>query len=91
MVYNCLHDTAPNEIAALLLFTDPLRTKMFRQCTRQNKYGSRAFFFVGPKLWDMPPKDIQSVDNTDDIKRALKIFLARNGESLIYMMKTAHR
>ena len=64
---------------------------MFKQCTHQNKHGSIAFSFVWPKLWNMFAKDIQSVDNTDDIKRALKIFLARNGESLIYMMKTAHR
>ena len=63
-------------------------TKVFKQSTHQNKYGSRAFSFVGPKLWNMLPRDIQAVDNSDDFKRALKTFLMRNGEKFISMMKT---
>ena len=88
IVHNCLHGTAPNEIVSLLLSTDSCRTKMFKQSTHQNKYGSRAFSFVGPKLWNMLPRDIQAVDNSDDFKRALKTFLMRNGEKFISMMKT---
>ena len=61
---------------------------MFKQFTHQNKYGSRAFSFVRPKLWNMLPRDIQSVDDTHDFKKALKTFLMRNGEKFISMMKT---
>ena len=61
---------------------------MFEQCTHKNKFGKRASPFVGPKLWNMLPRNIQAVDNSDDFKRALKTFLMRNGEKFISMMKT---
>ena len=62
---------------------------MFKQPTHRNKYGCRAFSFVGPKLWNMLPSDIRVIDNTEDFKKALKTFLIRNGEKVLYMLKTA--
>ena len=89
IVHNCLHGKSPNEITALLSSTDSCRTNMLKQPTHRNKYGCRAFSFVGPKLWNMLPSDIRVIDNTEDFKRALKTFLIRNGEHFLYMLKTA--
>ena len=89
IVHNCLHGKSPNEITALLSSTDSCRTNMLKQPTHRNKYGCRAFSFVGPKLWNMIPNDIRSIDNTEDFKKALKTFLIRNGDQFLYMLKTA--
>ena len=68
---------------------DSCRTNMFKLPIHCNKYGCRVFSFVGPKLWNMLPSDVQVIDNTEDFKKALKTFLIRNGEHFLYMLKTA--
>ena len=80
IVHNCLHDNAPNELIGLLQYVDSERTMNLRESNYCNKYGARAFSHVGPKLWNLLPKSIRDVHETENFKKALKSFLMVRGE-----------
>ena len=79
IVHNCLHNTAPVEIMQLLQYGDSIRTKNSREIKCCNKYGVRAFSYVGPKMWNVLPKSIRDIEKTVDFKKALKTFLITRG------------
>ena len=56
------------------------RTMKLQETEYHNKYGRRAFSHVGPKLWNLLPKDIRDVADTDKFKKDLKSFLLLRGE-----------
>ena len=78
--HNCLHQQAPNEVISMLQYSDSERTMKLRESKYLNKYGVRAFSHVAPKLWNLLPRDIRDVHETDAFKKALKSFFMIRGE-----------
>ena len=87
IVHNCLHQRAPNELIELLQYVDSERTMNLRESKCSNKYGVKAFSHVGPKLWNLLPRNIRDVHETDDFKKALKSFLMVRGEEFLLWTK----
>ena len=80
IVHNCLQGKAPHEISQMIIYGDSSRTMKLQETEYHNKYGRRAFSHVGPKLWNLLPKDIRDVADTDKFKKDLKSFLLLRGE-----------
>ena len=80
IVHNCLLGNAPVEIREIIQYGDSSRTMNLQETRFHNKYGCRAFSHVGPKLWNLLPKEIRDVVDTDKFKTALKSFLMLRGE-----------
>ena len=80
IVHNCLHHTAPKEILSMLHFGESARTLKLQETRYENKYGVRAFSHVAPKLWNLLPKNIRDVSDTDRFKTLLKSFLLIRGD-----------
>ena len=87
IVHNCLHGNAPNELIDMLHYADSERTMNLCESDFKNKYGNRAFSHVGPKLWNLLPRNIRDVHETDDFKKALKSFLMIRGEEFLSWIK----
>ena len=87
IVHNCLHQKAPNEVISMLQYSDSERTMNLRESEYSNKYGVRAFSHVAPKLWNLLPRNIRDVHETDDFKKALKSFLMIRGEEFCSWIK----
>ena len=83
IVHNCLHHTAPKEILSLLQYGESSRTLKLLETRYENKYGSRAFSHVAPKLWNLLPKNIRDVNDTDNFKTSLKSFLLIRGDEYL--------
>ena len=83
IVHNCLHHTAPKEILSLLQYGESSRTLKLMESRYENKYGSRAFSHVAPKLWNLLPKIIRDDTDTDSFKKSLKSFLLIRGEEFL--------
>ena len=64
----------------MTIHSDSARTMKLQENEYRNKNGRWAFSPVGPKLWNLLPKDIQDVDDTDKFKKDLKSFLLLRGE-----------
>ena len=86
IVHNCIHDRAPNEIIALLQYTDSSRTMNPRETMCSNKYGLKAFSHVGPKMWNLLPRTVRDVPDTLNFKKALKPFLMIRGEEYCHWL-----
>ena len=71
----------------MLQYSDSERTMNLRESEYSNKYGVRAFSHVAPKLWNLLPRNIRDVHETDDFKKALKSFLMMRGEEFCSWIK----
>ena len=80
ITHNCLHHDAPKEISSMLHYGESARTLKLLETRYENKYGGRAFSHVAPKLWNLLPKSIRDVTDTDKFKTALKSFLMIKGD-----------
>ena len=54
--HNCLNQNSPKEIMSMLQYDDSERTMKLQETKYSNRYGSRAFSHVAPKLWNLLPK-----------------------------------
>ena len=80
ITHNCLHHNAPKEISSMLNYGESARTLKLQETRYENKYGGRAFSHVAPKLWNLLPKSIRDITETDKFKTGLKSFLMIRGE-----------
>ena len=80
IVHNCLKQNAPKEIMSLIEPGDSNRTLHLKQTRTMTKYGDRAFSHMGPKLWNMLPMRIRTVEETECFKTKLKSFLLLHGD-----------
>ena len=80
IVHNCLLGKAPEEIQQMIHYGDSSRTMNLQETKFHNKYGCRAFSHVGPKLWNLLPRDVRDVVDTNNFKKSLKSFLMLRGE-----------
>ena len=80
ITHNCLQQNAPKEIRSLLQYGDSERTLRLQETRYENKYGGRAFSHVAPKLWNLLPKSIRIVSETEKFKSLLKSFLMTRGD-----------
>ena len=88
IVFNCIHGNAPKEVAALLVANDSERSTKLKQIKCRGKYGSRAFSFVGPRLWNMLPRYVYETEDVDVFKKNLKTYLMKNGEEFLYHLRS---
>ena len=80
ITHNCLHHEAPKEISSMFSFGESGRTLKLQETRYENKYGGRAFSHVAPKLWNLLPKSMRDITETDKFKTTLKSFLMIRGE-----------
>ena len=80
ITHNCLNQKAPKPIISMLNYGDSKRTLKLQETKYENRYGCRAFCHVAPKLWNLLPKNIREVKDTDRFKTLLKSFLMTRGE-----------
>ena len=80
IVHNCLLGKAPEEIVQMIQYGDSSRTMNLQVTRFHNKYGCRAFSHIGPKLWNLLPKDVRDVVDTTMFNKNLKAFLMLRGE-----------
>ena len=64
----------------MIKYGDSSRTMKLHETEYHNKYGRRAFSHVGPKLWNLLPKDIRNEADTIKFKKDLKSFLMLRSE-----------
>ena len=83
IVHNCLHDKAPNEVSALIKYSESERTMKLSETRANNGYGNRAFSHMAPKLWNLLPSDIRSEHSTQKFKKMLKSFLITRGNEFL--------
>jgi hypothetical protein len=84
LVFKAQHEAAPIYLSELLKpysTSRTLRSKdhcyLSQPKTRSKKYGDRAFYACGPKLWNHLPTDIKMSENVDSFKCALKTYFFR--------------
>ena len=76
VVHNCLHNNAPNEVAALLRYSDSERTMNLQEPrVLRGRYGDRAFSRAAPKMWNLLPDYVRDKHDTIQFKKQLKSFL----------------
>ena len=80
VIHNCIHNRAPNEIMSLLKYAESGRTMNLREVKSSNKYGSKAFSRVGPKMWNLLPRTVRDIMDTAEFKKTLKTFLMTRGD-----------
>ena len=80
ITHNCLNQNAPKEIMSMLNYGESVRTMKLQETSFKNKYGERAFSHVAPKLWNLLPKEIREMKDTDKFKTMLKSFLMIRGD-----------
>ena len=86
-MYCCLHDKAPEDVAALISYAQSQRTMNLRETRVNNSYGERAFSHIGPKLWNLLPQEITEEHELLKFKQKLKTFLMTRGEEFIEWTK----
>ena len=86
IVYNCIHNRAPNEIMSLLQYADSDRTMNLREVRSSSKYGGKAFSRVGPKMWNLLPRTVRDVVDALEFKKALKSFLMTRGDEYCHWL-----
>ena len=81
LVYKCLHGRGPAYLASMLEWYQPPRALRsaaeFRLSPRpfNKKYGERAFYVAGPRLWNELPLPIKKSPSVESFKKALKTYL----------------
>ena len=83
IVHNCLHDKAPNAVAAMIQYSESERTMKLKETGYRNSYGARAFTHCAPKLWNLLPEHIRNHHDTLEFKKKLKSFLLIRGDEFI--------
>ena len=87
LVYCCLHDRAPEDVAALITYAHSDRSTKLQVTRVNNSYGERAFSHIGPKLWNLLPKEISEEHDLTEFKQKLKSFLLTRGEEFVEKCK----
>jgi hypothetical protein len=87
IVYNCLHGNAPQDISAMIKYSNSQRTMKLQETRTMNTYGDRAFSHVGPKLWNLLPDEISGEHNILEFKKKLKSFLLTRGDEFVEWTK----
>ena len=87
VVYNCLHEKAPPDVAALISHSQSQRTQKLNETRALTGYGDRAFSHVGPKLWNLLPITIREEHDVIEFKKKIKSFLMTRGEEFIMWTK----
>lgn len=80
VIHNCIHNRAPNEIMSLLKYAEPGGTMNLREVKSFNKYDSKAFSRVGPKMWNLLPRTVRDAADTAEFKKTLTTFLMTRGD-----------
>ena len=70
-VFKCIHGLAPSYLSELLVVKHHQDLSLCVPRTLTS-YGDRAFYCVGPKLWNSLPIDIRMVNSLDCLKVKLK-------------------
>ena len=83
IVYKCLHDEAPPDVAAMISYAQSKRTMKLQETRAWNSYGDRAFSHVAPKLWNLLPSSIQQEHDQIQFKKKVKSFLMTRGEEFV--------
>ena len=83
IVHKCLHLQAP--LNQLFTYAEADRGMKLRETRVKSKFGDRSFSHIGPKLWNLLPKEIRYEHNTVIFKKVLKSFLITKGT--VFMQK----
>jgi hypothetical protein len=83
LMYKCINGSAPNYLSDNITHADTVHDHITRHSDRGNlylplphtEYFKKSFQYVGPKLWNDIPPNIQNADNLYLFKRQLKHFL----------------
>ena len=87
MVYKCLHQKAPPDVAAMICYAQSERTMKLKETRALSSYGDRAFSHVAPKLWNILPVVIRLEHDQIEFKTKLKSFLMTRGDEYISWSK----
>ena len=87
IVYKCLHNKAPEDVSALVSYSQHQRNRKLQETRSNSSYGDRAFSHVGPKLWNLLPKSVCEEDDLVEFKKKLKSFLITRGDDFIEWAK----
>ena len=87
IVHNCLHDKAPEDVSALVSYSQHQRNRKLRETRSNSSYGDRAFSHVAPKLWNLLPKNVCEEDDVVEFKKKLKSFLMTRGDEFVEWAK----
>ena len=87
IVHNCLHNKAPEDVSALVSYSQQQRNRKLVETRSHSSYGDRAFSHVGPKLWNLLPKSVCEEDDLVEFKKKLKSFLMTRGEEFVEWAK----
>ena len=87
IVFKCLHEKAPPDVAALIRYSQSQRTLKLHETRALTGFGDRAFSHVGPKLWNLLPFPIREEHDLTEFKTKIKSFLMTNGEEFILQTK----
>ena len=88
IVFNCLHNRAPDYLSQLLSPYIPNRTlrsssaNMLVAPRSNNKFGERSFYFAAPRLWNNLPINIRTSSSFYSFKRSLKTYLFKESFGL---------
>lgn len=78
MVHKCIHGNAPTCLKELLTNVSSERTKRLLEYKYNTNFGSRAFIRIGPKIWNILPRDFRTEENKDIFKKKLKTYFFDN-------------
>ena len=53
-------------------------TQFKSQCVKSVHYGTESLSFLGPKLWQLLPKEYKDIDNLADFKHKIKSWVPEN-------------
>jgi hypothetical protein len=65
---------------SLLKYAEPGGTMNLREVKSFNKYDSKAFSRVGPKMWNLLPRTVRDAADTAEFKKTLTTFLMTRGD-----------
>ena len=85
-VHKCLYGNAPKCLSELLSYTSSERTRKLIEYKCNGRFGNRAFIRMGPKMWNVLPKQIRTEENVDVFKKKLKTYLFDNFENMSRML-----
>ena len=83
LVFKSLHGLAPSYLGEVLQFNNTSgRRASALHIPLTTGQSSRAFQYVGPKLWQALPSEIRCIDNVEIFKRCLKTYLFKKSYGL---------
>ena len=87
IVHKCITFQAPLVVSGLLNFGNSMRTRKLQEKGVNTKFGLRSFEHVGPKLWNLLPKELRMEQDTIVFKKRLKSYLMISGRTLMERYK----